>query len=50
MFSTMLYNMLTTEQIGMKAGMLVTAIFPIVGIVVLSVTISYFKKQKSDIK
>ncbi len=38
---------LTTEQIGMKAGMLVTAIFPIIGIVVVLSCIRYFKKNKA---
>ncbi len=38
---------LTTEQIGMKSGMLVTAIFPIIGTFILIFTIRYFKKQKN---
>ena len=37
---------ITAEQVGLKAGMLVTALFPIVGIGVLAVTIRYFKKIK----
>lgn len=37
---------LTTEQIGMKAGMLVSAIFPIVGTILLVFIIRYFKKSK----
>lgn len=36
---------LTTEQIGMKAGMLTAAIFPILGIALLIYMRSYFKKQ-----
>ncbi len=36
---------LTTEQIGMKFGMLVTAIFPIAGTAVLIVIIKYLKKR-----
>ena len=36
---------LTAEQIGMKAGMIVTTIFPIIGIIVLTVTFRYFKKK-----
>ena len=35
---------ITPEQIGLKAGMLVTAIFPIIGVIVLLLTIWYFKK------
>ena len=37
---------LTTEQIGMKAGMLVTALFSIIGIIVVLSCIRYFKKNK----
>ena len=40
---------LTTEQIGMKAGMLVTAIFPILGAVLLAVTMQYFKRSKQEL-
>ena len=36
---------LTPDQIGMKAGMLVTAIFPIIGTVLLLFIIRYFKKK-----
>lgn len=36
---------LTAEQIGMKTGMIVTTIFPLIGIVVLIVAIRYFKKK-----
>ncbi|MBQ8637628.1 MAG: MFS transporter [Lachnospiraceae bacterium] len=35
---------LSTEQIGMKAGMLVTALFPICGTVLLIFIIRYFRK------
>ena len=38
---------LTPEQIGMKAGMLVTAIFPILGAILLIFIIRYFRKMKS---
>ena len=38
---------LATEQIGLKAGMLVTAVFPILGTGVLIFAINYFKKQKN---
>ena len=36
---------LTTEQIGMKAGMLFGAIFPLLGTVTLIITFRYFKKE-----
>jgi len=36
---------LTAEQIGLKAGMLFSAIFPIIGIVIVLLSIRYFKKQ-----
>ena len=39
---------LTAEQIGLKAGMLVTSLFPIVGIAVVLVIMRYFKKQKQS--
>ncbi len=38
---------LTTEQIGLKAGMLVTALFPILGTVLVIFIMRYFKKGKS---
>ena len=38
---------LTPDQIGLKAGMLVTSLFPIAGIAVLLFTIRYFKKAQS---
>lgn len=38
---------LSAEQIGLKAGMLVTAIFPILGTAVLIFAIKYFKKKKN---
>ena len=37
---------LSTEQIGMKAGMLVSAVFPILGVVLLLIAIRYFKKKE----
>ena len=37
---------LSPEQIGLKAGMLVTALFPIIGICLLVFAIRYFKKNK----
>ena len=39
---------LSPEQIGLKAGMLVTAIFPILGIGLLVFAIRYFKKHSSS--
>ena len=38
---------LSAEQIGLKAGMLVSAIFPILGIVLVAYIIQYFKKQQT---
>ncbi len=37
---------LTTEQIGMKCGMVVTAVFPVLGILVLVLAMRHFKKIK----
>lgn len=37
---------LTAEQIGLKAGMLVTAIFPLIGIALVIITTNYLKKLK----
>ena len=37
---------MTAEQIGMKTGMLVCAIFPIIGTALLLTAFRYFKKQK----
>ena len=36
---------LAAEQIGMKTGMIITAVFPLFGIVALAVTVRYFKKK-----
>jgi len=36
---------LTAEQVGLKAGMLVTAAFPILGTVVVIIAMRYFKKR-----
>ena len=36
---------LSVEQIGLKAGMLVTAIFPLLGAIVVIIAMRYFKKQ-----
>ena len=38
---------LTLDQIGMKCGMLVTSLFPILGFIVLLIAVSHFKKNKS---
>ena len=37
---------LSAEQIGLKAGMLVSAIFPILGTLLVALIIRYFKKQE----
>jgi len=37
----------STEQIGMKTGMLVTAIFPLLGVAVLIIMAKHFKKNKT---
>lgn len=37
---------LAAEQIGLKAGMLVTSLFPLLGTVLLIFTVRYFKKAK----
>ena len=39
---------ISPEQIGMKAGMLVTSVFPIIGVVVLVFTWRFFKKAKAE--
>ena len=36
---------ITAEQVGLKVGMLMTAIFPIIGIAVVLVIMKYFKKN-----
>ena len=40
---------MTPEQIGMKAGMLVTALFPLLGTVLLICTLRYFKARKTSL-
>lgn len=37
---------LSAEQIGMKAGMLVSSVFPLIGVVLVLLAIRYFKKQQ----
>ena len=39
---------LTPEQIGLKTGMLIASIFPLIGIGVLLYINKYFKKQKTN--
>ncbi len=39
----------TAEQIGMKAGMLVSAVFPLLGTVCMIIAIRHFGKQAKDI-
>ena len=41
---------LTAEQIGLKAGMLVTSIFPIIGVVVVLLVMRYFKNNKQSLE
>lgn len=40
---------LTTEQVGLKAGMLATAIFPIIGMAFVLASIRYFGKSEKSI-
>jgi MFS family permease len=37
---------ITTEQLGMRTGMLLNAIFPLLGIAILLITFRYFRKHK----
>lgn len=39
---------MTVDQIGMKAGMLTSAVFPILGVIVLLILMRYFKKNKEQ--
>jgi MFS family permease len=39
---------LTTEQLGMKVGMLVAAVFPLIGVIVLIYTVNTFRKKKKQ--
>ena len=38
---------LAAEQIGLKAGMLVTAIYPLIGTALIIFAMRYFKKRKN---
>jgi hypothetical protein len=40
---------LTPDQLGMKVGMLIAAIFPVLGVLLLLYIKRYFKKQKETI-
>jgi predicted MFS family arabinose efflux permease len=46
-FATELSNSLhiSAEQVGLKVGMLVTALFPLLGVVTVLIVIRYFKKN-----
>jgi len=49
MAQTMSQSMgVTVDQIGMKVGMLTSAIFPILGVIVLLILMRYFKKNKEQ--
>lgn len=39
---------ITPEQVGMKAGMLVSSIFPLIGVIVVLLAIRYFKKAAKE--
>lgn len=39
---------LTAEQVGMKAGMLTSAVFPLLGMLLLLCMVLYFKKHRPD--
>lgn len=39
---------LTAEQVGLRAGMLVTSLFPILGIAVVLIIMNYFKPKKQE--
>ncbi len=40
---------LTTEQLGLKAGMLVTAVFPLIGTIIVILSMKYFKENKKEV-
>lgn len=40
---------LTTEQLGLKAGMLVTAVFPLIGTIIVILSMKHFKENKKDV-
>jgi hypothetical protein len=41
---------LSPEQIGLKAGMLLTAVFPAIGTVLLLIAMRYFKGKQSTLQ
>ncbi len=41
---------LSAEQIGLKAGMLISSIYPILGALLVALIIRFFKKHEADIK
>ncbi len=41
---------LSPEQIGLKVGMLITSVFPILGSILIVFIIRYFKKENSQVK
>ena len=40
---------MSADQIGMKVGMLLTAVFPLLGIVAVSLAMRYFKQKKESV-
>jgi fucose permease len=40
---------ITQEQLGMRAGMLTTALFPLLGVILLTVAVRYFKKGEKSL-
>lgn len=41
---------ITAEQVGLKTGMLITAVFPLMGAVVVLTAMRYFKKKGNSVK
>ncbi|MBQ8850057.1 MAG: MFS transporter [Clostridia bacterium] len=41
---------ISAEQVGLKAGMLVSAVFPIIGVAIVLIVMRYFKKTKKHNK
>jgi uncharacterized membrane-anchored protein len=39
---------ISTEQVGLKVGMLITSLFPIIGIAVILVIMRFFKKKAEN--
>ena len=38
---------ISAEQVGLKIGMLITALFPIIGVIVVVIIIKYFNKNNN---